>query len=151
MAEASFYTILGLKSEGTPASDNASSSADVAKYMNVILKQLGIPVITGGSNDDPDAKLFLGDRPSYDAQMEFLTKHIFQNAAFYTNLYDTPANVARKRVALQALGLIQDFDTLQSNLRTEMSLSQALELEVIKLQRDVVNRITSISSEAPRL
>ena len=146
VAEASFYTIAGLKSQGTPGDGNDGGSAGTVKYMNVIMQQLGVPV----DANNPDSKLFLGDRPSYYAQMEFLTKRIFQDARFYTNLYDTPANVTRKRVAMQAIGLMQDFDTLQSNLRTEMLLSQTLELELIRLQREVANQAVNMTTQAPK-
>ena len=71
--------------------------------------------------------------------MEILTKKIYQNPDFYTNLYDKPANVERKGVALQAIGLMQKFDLFKSNLRSEASLSVLLELAVIDLQKEVEN------------
>ena len=129
-----------LLAAGAPA--GAIDSTTTVKYMNVILKDLGIPVA-----EIPD---WLGKQPSYYAQMEFLTKIMFQNPQFYVTLYDTPANVARKKVILQAIGLMQDFDTLQSNLRTEMMLSQMLELEIIKLQAGVQNEINRVRAAGPK-
>ena len=143
VAEASFYTIAGMKSPGTPAGGAAGTtdSTKTVKYMNIILQDLGFTAADIAVNVSPDV---LGKQPSYYAQMELFTKKLYQDPAFYTNLYDTPANVERKKVTLQAIGLMQDFDTLQSYLRTEMLLSQILELELIKMQRTVQDHINSI-------
>jgi hypothetical protein len=146
VAEASFYTIAGMKSPGSllaaGAPAGAIDSTTTVTYMNVLLQDLGIP----------PAELvdWLGKQPSYYAQMEFLTKIMFQNPQFYVTLYDTPANVARKKVLLQAIGLMQDFDTLQSYLRTEMMLSQILELELIKLQKEVQDRVDRLRGSGSR-
>ena len=52
--------------------------------------------------------------------------------------------MARKGVAIQAIGLIQKFDLLKSYLRTEASLSILLELSVQQLQRQVEDNISAI-------
>ena len=78
--------------------------------------------------------------------MEVLTKKIYQNPDFYTNLYDKPANVERKGVALQAIGLMQKFDLFKSYLRNEASLSILLELAVMDLQEEVENEINQAHS-----
>jgi hypothetical protein len=129
-----------LLAAGAPA--GTIDSTTTVTYMNVLLQDLGIP----------PAELvdWLGKQPSYYAQMEFLTKIMFQNPQFYVTLYDTPANVARKKVLLQAIGLMQDFDTLQSYLRTEMMLSQILELELIKLQKEVQDRVDRLRGSGSR-
>ena len=132
VAAASYYTIAGLKSHGSP-----TDGSGTAPYLTALLEQLGVTA--------SDAATMLGDRPSYDAQMEILTKKIYQNPAFYSELYETPTNVARQKVAMQAVGLMQNFDVLQSYLRTEMMLSQMLELEVIKQQNAVQNEIGTLS------
>ena len=67
-----------------------------------------------------------------------------KNPNFYTNLIVKPANVQRKGVALQAIGLMQKFDMLKSYLRSEASLSVLLELAVIDLQDDVENEINAV-------
>ncbi len=133
VAENSYNTIVGMKSSGSPAAANATvgSSVDTARYLRVILEQLGMSAA--------DITLFLGERPSYFAQMEVITKKAFQQPGFYADLYDKPANVDRKKVALQAISLMQDFDTWQSYLRTEALLSVLLELEVVKYQGDLEN------------
>jgi hypothetical protein len=147
VAEASFFSIASLRVPGSPpqqagATPDAAvgSSQDTAQYFYKILSTLGW-------TDTKQITYMVGVRPSYYAQMEMLTKKIYQDPRFYTNLYDTPANTARKKVAMQAIGLIQDYDTLQSYLRTELMLSVLLETEIMKLQETVQNRIQTLLSE----
>ncbi|MDB2682775.1 hypothetical protein N9Z27_00810 [Alphaproteobacteria bacterium] len=141
VAENSFNAITAMKSEGTEGSE---------KFLKAILSELGI------SDDEADAQLsdnvtpadhLLGDKPSYFAQMEVLGKKIYQNPDFYTNLYDKPANVERKKVAMQAIGLMQKFDLFKSYLRHEASMSVLLELAVIDLQDEVENEINTAQAE----
>lgn len=136
VAEHSYNTIVGMKAYGSPDSGDATigSSVDTKQYLRIILEQLGMAAT--------DVDLFLGEQPSYFAQMEVLTKKSFQQPGFYADLYDKPANVDRKKVALQAISLMQDFDTWQSYLRTESLLSILLELEVATYQGMVENPIT---------
>lgn len=146
VAEASYYTIAGMKSPGSllaaGAPAGAIDSTTTVKYMNVLLQELGIP--------PAELTDWLGVQPSYYAQMEFLTKLMFQNPGFYVTLYDTPANVQRKKVLLQVIGLAQDFDTLQSYLRTEMMLSQILEIQLIRLQKEVQDKIDRLRQSGRR-
>lgn len=131
VAENSFQAIAAMKSSG------ASDAAETAKYLAAAMKELGV--------SDEDAKTMVGANPSYYAQMEILTKRIFQRPEFFIDLYDKPANVARKGVAIQALGLIQDRDIFKSAIRSEALLSVLLELEVVKAQTPLngeINRMT---------
>jgi hypothetical protein len=134
VAENSYNAIVGMKSAGTLGSRD---------FLQSILAELGIDdATTNVGRADPDADVskldaLLGENPSYYAQMEVLTKKIYQNPDFYTNLYDTPANVSRKGVAMQAIGLMQKFDLLKSFLRNEASQSILLELAVIDLQKEI--------------
>lgn len=136
VAEHSYNTIVGMKSLSERRADNAPDdvidSGHTAGYMRVILQQLGL------TNEQADQ--FLGTRPSYFTQMEVVTKKAFQQPTFYADLYDKPANVDRKKVALQAISLMQDFDTWQSYLRTESLLSVLLEIEVAKYQAAAESR-----------
>lgn len=144
VAENSYNTIVGLKSLGSPPTDDDTigSSADTSRYLRIILQQLGM--------SDDEIHLFLGrpdaaepdNQPSYFAQMEVVTKKVFQQPTFYADLYDKPANVDRKKVALQAISLMQDFDTWQSYLRTEALLSVLLETEIEKYQGSVENPVS---------
>lgn len=136
VAENSFNTIVGMKSYGSPETDDdtVGSSADTSRYLRIILEQLGmsaqeIDLFLGRPDEDEP-----GNQPSYFAQMEIVTKKAFQQPTFYADLYDKPANVDRKKVALQAIGLMQDFDTWQSYLRIEALLSVLLETEVERYQ-----------------
>ncbi len=124
VAENSYNALVSMKSKGTAGSRD---------FMRAFLEELGMPA--------PEIEQFLGENPSYYAQMEILTKKAYQTPMFYTNLYDKPANVERKGVALQAIGLIQKFDLLKSYLRTEASLSVLLELSVQQIQRQVEDNI----------
>lgn len=127
VAENSFTQLVADKAEGTGAS---------TKYLHEMMKELGV----GVNPDKPeDLTKLLGENPSYYAQMEMLTKKIYQNPDFYTNLYDTPANVARKEAAIGALELIQKFDMFKSNLRAEANLSLMLEAAVMELQSRAEN------------
>ncbi len=123
VAQNSFNTIIGLKSAGSGIGTDE---------LKAILLELGVP--------DSEATGILGNNPSYYAQMELLTKKVFQNPSFYINLYDKPANVNRKAVALQALQLMLLNDTFNSNLRTEMIMAVALENELAQRQEGIQNR-----------
>lgn len=114
VAETSFHAIVGMKSKGSGGS---------AEFMNGVMEELGV------TPEDKIADL-IGEEPSYDAQMKVLTQKLAQSPDFYTNLYDKPANVARKEVALQAIGLMQKFDLLKSHLRSEASMAVMLENRV---------------------
>lgn len=146
VAENSFNAITAMKSAGTPGSHD---------YLLAILEQFLPPrpyVAPGSTPPAPnpnsprertmrDIEQMIGPNPSYYAQMEILTKKMFQNPDFYTNLYDTPANVTRKGVAIQAIGLMQKFDLYKSYLRNEASLSVLLELAVQELQTEIESSI----------
>ena len=147
VAEHSFNTIIGMKSMASPSSENSEAS-EVGRYMKVILQHLGI-------TDAAQQNLILGSdpgsgtapqntRPSYDAQMEILTKKIYEQPDFYVDLYQKPMNTERKKVAMQAIGLMQDFDTWESYLRTEAVLSVILELELLKVQTDVEDKLNRL-------
>lgn len=129
VAENSFNAIVGMKSRS--AIDPAANPYD---YMAVIMDELGV-------TDPADVTTILGENPSYYAQMEFLTKKIYQRPEFYTNLYDKPVNVDRKATAMRAISLMQNMDMFDSRLRSEAMLSVLLELKIMKIQEDVQNRI----------
>lgn len=138
VAESSFNAIVGMKSAGT------SGSRD---YLVAMLVDLGIVDQTDPTNQaaaEAEILKLLGENPSYYAQMGVMTKKWLQNPNFYTNLIDKPANVQRKGVALQAIGLMQKFDMLKSYLRSEASLSVLLELAVMDLQDDVENEMNVV-------
>lgn len=150
VAENSFNAITALKSEGTAGSRD---------FLIAVLEELGVPnawpipaATPPNLTTEAEALLTSGNTtttqlaPSYHAQMEILTKKIFQDPQFYTNLYDTPANVTRKGVALQAIGLMQKFDLFKSYLRREASVAVLLEMAVKDLQVEVENDINQLDA-----
>ncbi len=152
VAENSFNAITSMKAGGTAGSRD---------FLAAVLEELGVPTdehmrrsLLGFDDDELDTFDFSTDPvteasgyeemgPSYDAQMEILTKKIYQNPDFYTNLYDKPANVERKKVAMQAIGLMQKFDLYKSYLRNEANLSVLLELAIVDLQTATENSLSS--------
>lgn len=134
VAEHSFNTIVGMKTEGS------SVAEETGTYMSTIFRQLGL-------EEEGDIEALLGERPSYHAQMEVLTKKLYQRPAFYTNLYDKPANVLRKGAALRAIGLMQNMDRFKSQIRSEMLLSVMLELDILKEQERVQARLDALGDE----
>jgi hypothetical protein len=117
VAENSFYAIASMKSK------NISATSDVTPYLQALLSRLGV-------EDNGDLKNMLGDQPSYYAVMDVMGQKIYQDPAFFTNLYDKPTNVARKDVAMQAIGLMMDRNLYKSELRSEAVLSLLLEMEL---------------------
>lgn len=141
VAENSFNALTAMKSRGTSGS---------TEYLKAILAELledpeEVERLIGNTLADPaDEDTFF--EPSYYAQMEILTKKVYQNPNFYTNLYDTPVNVERKNVAMQATALMQKFDLFKSALRKEASISVLLELAVIDLQNQIENEFNQMRS-----
>lgn len=137
LAESSFNAIVGMKAQGS-----GGSSA----FVRGVLKELQVP--------DQDIFEILGRdengrpvNPSYFAQMEVLSKKIYQHPDFYINLYDTPANVARKGVAMEAIKVMQDRDSYRSHLRMESMLALLLEVEIEKIGNAVQNRGRTLTGE----
>ena len=130
VARRSFANIVAMKAEGDQAEVYES-----AQFLKAIVRELGIP--------DAEMNDFLGRNPSYYAQMEVLTRKMYQSPEFYTNLYDKPENVKRTGVALQALKLMQDRDRYESSLRREMLISLMVELRLRKYQEQTNRALVS--------
>ncbi len=160
VAQASFNAIVGLKSAGTSDVDpldvvptlNGTTYVNIERqtqrYMAAIMKQL-FPVegnsltIAGVNFSGGNIFDLIGYNPSYYSQLEILAKRIYQNPDFYANLYDTPANVARKKVAMQAIELMVDRAIYESQLRREMSVSVLLASRLRSSHR-LVNKEVSV-------
>ncbi len=106
---------------------------DAAPFSKSVIHELGV--------DEGEIDGYLGTRPSYFAQMEVLTKKMYQNPQFYADLYDTPANIDRKGAVLQAIALMQDRDIYKTLLRSEAVLATLLETlmqdEHARISRDL--------------
>jgi hypothetical protein len=127
VAQNSFNAMVGMKAAGTGAS---------ASYVRQVLQNLGMSA-------GDIARYTASTNPSYSAQMEILTKRIYQNPAFYAELMDRPANVARQSAAMESLELMQDRDIFTSMSRSETLLSLLVEMEAIKMQGKIQNDMTA--------
>lgn len=129
VARYSFAELVGMKAKGSP-----DSKALVSNYMANIMKDLGL--------NTTELEHFLGDNPSYFAQMEVLTNKIYQHPSFFVNLYQTKDNVERTGLAIQALELMNDRDRFESSLRREMLVSMILETQLRAAQEDTTDKLT---------
>ena len=130
VARNSFASIAAMKSQG---------EAEVQPYLYAIMREMGL--------SEAQVPQYLGTRPSYYAQMEILTKKLYQNPAFYSELYDKPANVSRKLVSMQAIDLMQRRDIYRSMLRSEAILSVMLETALGEQQEKVSNEINRLDAD----
>ncbi len=130
VAQNSYNAIVGMKSSGTAGPEG---EAGTEAYLGAVIKDLGV------SSDD-EIFAMIGTSPSYYAQLEILAKKIYQNPDFFANLYDKPANVKRKGVALKAIELMLDRAIYESQLRQEMAMS-------VLLSAKLDNHITGQASE----
>jgi hypothetical protein len=129
VAMTSFNALAKMKSAGLP-----NNPYD---FMGSIVQELGV-------TDNDEIIALIGENPSYYAQMEILSKKLYQRPEFYINLYDKPANLKRKAAAMHAVGLMQNMDLFDSNLRSEALMAVLLELKLMKQQKDVRNRINAM-------
>jgi hypothetical protein len=125
VAQNSFAALAAMKAAGSGGSST---------YMKQMVNYLGL--------DAAAQTAYLGDNPSYYAQMELLTRKLYQSPAFYANLMESPANVARQQTAMEGIGLMQDRDTYESLRRSEMVLSTLLEVYIAKAQDKEMDRGT---------
>jgi hypothetical protein len=121
------------------AAMRASGSGENAPFLKATIRELGV--------NASDVTAYLGGSPSYFAQMEVLTKKIYQNPQFYSNLYDKPINVERKGVAMQAIGIMQDRDIYDSLIRSEAVLATLLETLMHKEHERISSSIGAISED----
>ncbi len=144
VAQASFNAIVGLKASGTThelggttagiAGSIALTPLQTRRFLGAIVRELmpASPAATAGNILE-----YIGYSPSYFSQLEILAKRMYQNPDFYANLYDTPANVSRKKVAMKAIELMVDREIYESQLRREMSISVLLASKLRGLHRAV--------------
>ncbi len=96
-------------------------------YMKAMMREFGIQDRNASGSTDDEIHALLGNRPSYYAQMEVLTKKIYQNPDFFTNLYDKPANVERIGAAMDAIMIMNQRDRYDSLIRRELLTSMLVE------------------------
>ncbi|MEZ5902427.1 MAG: hypothetical protein R3D88_03840 [Alphaproteobacteria bacterium] len=127
VAQNAFAEIIAKKTEGP---DTLAESA--GPYMKALLQEMGAA--------PADIEELMGENPSYYAQMEILTKKIYQNPEFIINLYDKPANVKRIRAAGQAIKTMQDRDIHEALERRMMLISALKALQDRYKQQDLIVR-----------
>lgn len=145
VAQNSFNVIAGMRARGAAGS---------AQFLRNVLREMGM--------SEEEARRYLGGataagstasttgaangEPSYYAQMEILTKKLYQSPNFYTSLIDKPANVMRVQAAMQGIGLMQDADIRKSFERQEMLISLLLELDVREAQEEVQRDLETLGT-----
>jgi flagellar motility protein MotE (MotC chaperone) len=134
VAQNSFAAITSLKTEG---------DSEAAPFLKAILAEAGIA--------PEDIENRLGENPSYYAQMEVMTKDLYQNPTFYSNLYDKPVNIERKGTALLALELMQDRDIYKSLLRSEAILATLIEVMIQKEHDRVSSDLLNVRGFSERM
>jgi len=116
---------------------------DYAPFVKSVVAELGVP--------EEEINFILGENPSYFAQMEVLTKKLYQNPVFYTELYDKPVNVLRKGASLRAIGLMQDRDLYKSLLRQEAVFAVTLESMLLSKHNEVYSGLAEMKPEQESL
>ena len=155
VAQASFNAIVALKSSGTTdGMSGASAKPTVANLVTPVVleekqtRRFLAAIVAQLLPADPSATAsnifdMIGYSPSYYSQLEILAKRIYQNPDFYAQLYDSPANVSRKKVAMRAIELMVDRAMYESQVRREMSISVLLASKLRAAHRDA-NRDISV-------
>ena len=129
VAQNTFDVISAMKASGGPQAGNyitnflthmGMGSGQINKYFKG--QYIGSPSGTGD----------VVANPSYYAQMDILTKKIYQDPSFYAGLMESSANVKRISASMDAIGLAQDRDIFTSVNRSEMLMAVLLEMEARK-------------------
>jgi hypothetical protein len=136
VAHNSFIEIMAMKARAERQVDPVTNQEVSGwNFMKSMMREYGM--------SDDEINTLLGDYPSYYAQMEVLTKKMYQNPDFYTNLYDKPANIDRITASMDAIRVMQQRDQYESRLRQEMLTSMMLEEALAAKQGKPNNRQTS--------
>lgn len=141
VAEHSFNEIVSMKffnaeTLNSPSSSNPAANRETVSFLGAAIKELMHydPTDTNGSHQNAEIEYLLGKNPSFFAQLEVLSKKLFQNPDFYAGLFDKPANVARQSAALKAIETILDREIYESQTRREMMTSVLLSTELERRQ-----------------
>lgn len=146
VAQNSFAYIISEKAQGPKEKPGAAAKdkKSVAPFLRALMKEMGLK--------ETEINETIGEYPSYYAQMEVLTKTIYQHPEFVANLYDKPANVKRLRAAMMAIKVMQDRDIHKALLRREMLTSLLLELQLRNEQQEfMIQELGPILSSPPQV
>ncbi|HPD83032.1 MAG TPA: hypothetical protein PLK85_04360 [Alphaproteobacteria bacterium] len=127
VAQNSFAAITALKAEG---------DSEAAPFLKAILAETGI--------NPTDINDRLGTNPSYFAQMEVLTKILYQDPNFYTNLIDKPVNNERMAAILEGIGNMQDRDIYDSIERSNAILATLISVMSQKEHQRIYNDLRNV-------
>lgn len=135
VAHNSFATLIAMKTAGPKIPPSGTGTESASPHLKALMREMGM--------SDNEIEDFIGTNPSYYAQMEVLTKKIYQNPEFITNLYDKPANVRRIRAAMTAIKLMQDRDIHEALMRREMLISMITELKIREKQNKLADEVNN--------
>lgn len=138
VAQYSFDSIVGMKAQGTGS--GLAAGVQTRQYLASIVREL-MPL---GAPEEEIYQL-IGQEPSYYSQLEIMSKKLYQNPDFYANLYDTPANISRKHVAMKAIELMLDRAMYESQLRKEMVVSVLLSSKLREAERAANKQVLNAS------
>lgn len=83
----------------------------------------------------------VGENPSYHAQMDVLTRRLYQDPQFYTNLVTTRENLDSQATAMDAFANMQMRDLYESLRRQELLFAVLLEAKIGKQAIDQDDRV----------
>lgn len=137
VAQNSFNAIVGMKAEGS--SDQSGNAVQTRAFLGAVMQELGV--------SEDEVFEIIGENPSYYAQLEILAKKIYQSPDFFANLYDKPANIQRKSVALKAIELMLDRAIYESQVRQEMATSVLLSSRLRPAFREANRNLSNVKGE----
>lgn len=120
IAENAFAAVVAERVSGGKTFDAQSGTGFDSSFMKRIIFDLGV------AEDEVDT--LLGKNPSYNAQRRILSSYIFENPKFYTQLYESAANVSRKDTAIKTLNLSLEDDFFDRQLEEEAMFAGMLEI-----------------------
>lgn len=138
IAHNSFAEIVAMKANSDRLLDTSRANPDVSgwNFMKSMMREYGM--------SDEEIDSLLGEYPSYYAQMEVLTKKMYQNPDFFTNLYDKPVNLERISATMDTIRIMQQRDQFESKLRQEMLTSMLLEDALSATQEGADSALSSV-------
>jgi hypothetical protein len=122
VAHNSFANQLAMKAQAPEVPSGQTAKNTGWAHIKTMMREFGL--------SDDDIVAVMGEKPSYYAQMDALTKKIYQSPNFYTNLYDSTTNIDRINATLDAISLMQQRDHYKTMLRQEMLTSSMLQTEL---------------------
>ncbi len=137
VAEDAFSAVVSERVSGLEQLHDDDRNSD--SYLKRLVVDLGV------AEDEID--ILLGKSPSYYAQRKVLSSYIFENPKFYTQLYESPANVLRKDTAIKTLSLALEDDFFDRQLEAEAMLATLLEVMLEDSHSRVSGALTNLEPE----